>query len=166
MVGEKVMTEQDLTAVNQQPDAVALGCYQMDSHRVQRVLLPDGDVATEGGVGGSVTPYEIAYRSLTPKRNECTNLLVPQCMAATNVAWTSIRMEPVLMMMGHSAGVAAAMAAKSGMAVQDVPYDQLEKKLLAQKQVLSYAAKAKPDAGVADAGEPESTRKGKLDPST
>src|SRR5687768_4814275 len=166
MIGEKVTTEHDLTTNNKQPDAVALGCYFMDSHRVQRVLLPNGDVATEGGVGGSLTPYEISYRSLTPKRGECANLLVPQCMAATNVAWTSIRMEPVLMMMGHSAGVAAAMAAKSDTAVQDVPYDQLEKKLLAQKQVLSYAAKPKPDAGVADAGEPEPTKKGKLDPST
>ena len=163
MIGEKVMIEQDLTTVMQQPDAVALGSYFMDSHRVQRVLLPNGDVATEGGVGGSVTPYEISYRSLMPKRTECTNLLVPQCMAATNVAWTSIRMEPVLMMMGHSAGVAAAMAAKGGTPVQDVPYADLEKKLLAQKQILSYASKPKPDAGVADAGEPEATRKGKLD---
>ena len=77
-------------------------------------------------------------------RDQCSNLLVPQCMAATNVAWTSIRMEPVLMMMGHSAGVAAAMALKSGTSVQDVPYAELEKKLLAQRQVLSYEPKAKP----------------------
>jgi hypothetical protein len=165
MVGEKVMTEHDLTTDTKQPDAVALGSYFMDSHRVQRVLLPDGDVATEGGVGGSVTPYEISYRSLTPKRGECTNLLVPQCMAATNVAWTSIRMEPVLMMMGHGAGVAAAMAAKSGGAVQDVPYPELEKKLLGQGQVLSYDAKPKPADGVARAGPDAAPGRGKIDAS-
>ena len=83
-------------------DSIALGLLPPRfATAFRRVLLANGDVATEGGVGGTVTPYEIAYRSLVPKRAECTNLLVPQCMAATNVAWTSIRMEPGLMMMGH-----------------------------------------------------------------
>ena len=138
MVGEHVMTEHDLMERKTQPDSIAMGSYALDSHRTQRFVFQNGGIGTEGGVGGSPGPYEIAYRSLVPRRGERTNLLVPVCMSASNVAWCSIRMEPVFMAMGHSAGVAAAMAVKDGLAVQVVPYPALRQKLLAQQQVLSY----------------------------
>jgi hypothetical protein len=103
-------------------------------------VLPDGDWGIEGWVGGNqkVPPYQIPYISLTPDRRQCTNLLVPVCLSATHAAWLSIRMEPVFMMLGHSAGVAAATAAQAGRVVQDVDVRELRAKLLAQKQVLAY----------------------------
>ncbi len=139
MLGEHVMTALDLTEALDKPDSIGLGSYFMDSHRVARVVIPNGDVATEGGVGGRTLPYEISYRSITPRREECRNLLVPVCMSSSGVAWCSIRMEPQFMVMGHSAGVAAAIAVQDGVDVQAVPYEKLEAILLAQGQVLDRA---------------------------
>lgn len=144
MVGQYVITQNDLEQSTTQADPIAMGSYFMDSHRVQRYALPNGDVAWEGGVGGKVPPYQISYRTLTPKREQCENLLVTVCMSTTSVAWCSIRMEPVLMMMGHSAGVAAALAATDRSAVQDVSYAVLGPKLIAQKQIFEYTAPKQP----------------------
>jgi hypothetical protein len=140
MAGAYLVTEHDLRRDIVKSDGVGMGSYRIDSHFVQRFLLPDGDWGIEGWVGGDqrVLPYQIPYRSLTPRREQCTNLLVPLCLSATHAAWMSIRMEPVFMIMGHSAGVAAAMAAKARGAVQDVDVTALRAKLLAQKQVLAY----------------------------
>jgi hypothetical protein len=80
--------------------------------------------------------YKIPYRAITPKPSECTNLLVPVCVSASHIAMTSIRMEPVWMILGESAGVAAAMAVEQKLAVQQVPYTALEAKLIALKQKL------------------------------
>jgi hypothetical protein len=137
MIGQHVMTAHDLTTQPFKPDSIGMGSYFMDSHRVSRLVLPNGDVATEGGVGGRTAPYQIAYRSITPKRNECQNLLVPVCLSTSAVALCSIRMEPVYMILGQSAGTAAALAAASNIPVQDLPYSELEPKLLAAGQVLS-----------------------------
>jgi hypothetical protein len=141
MVGAYVMTEHDLRRDITKPDGVGMGSYRIDSHFVQRFVLPDGDWAIEGWVGGNerrVPPYQVPYRSLTPRREQCTNLLVPVCLSATHAAWMSIRMEPVFMILGHSAGVAAAMSAKAGVAVQDLDVASLRATLLEQKQVLAY----------------------------
>jgi hypothetical protein len=140
MIGEHVTTGHDLTTQPTKPDSVGMGSYFMDSHRVSRLVLPDGDVATEGGVGGRTTPYQIAYRSLTPKREQSQNLLVPVCLSSSAVALCSIRMEPVYMILGQSAGTAAALASRDGLAVQDVPYDRLESRLREHGQVLELAA--------------------------
>ncbi len=136
MIGAYVLSANDLLSMRSKSDAIAMGTYFLDSHRTRRVVLENGDVATEGGVGGEVDPYDIPYRAMTPKAKECGNLLVPVCLSCSGVAWCSLRMEPVFMAMGHGAGVAASMAARSNCMVQDIDTDKLRQKLLVQKQVL------------------------------
>ena len=136
MIGGYVLTADDLLTETSKPDAIAMGTYFLDSHRTRRVMMPNGDVATEGGVGGEVNPYDIPYRALTPKADECGNLLVPVCLSSSGVAWCSLRMEPVFMALGHGAGLAASMAARSGVNVQDIDTNVLRQRLLIQKQVI------------------------------
>ncbi len=140
MIGRYVMTEHDILKNNTKPDSVGLGSFVLDSHWVQRFADERGSVRVEGHLDESISlsrnPYEISYRSLTPKREQCENLLVPVCLSASHVAICTIRMEPVYMILGHSAGVAAVTAVKSGKAVQDIDAALLEKKLREQGQVL------------------------------
>jgi hypothetical protein len=98
----------------------------------------DGAVRNEGNVEIGVEPYPIAYRALTPKREECTNLLVPVALSSTHIAFGSIRMEPVFMLLGQSAATAACFALDDGVAVQDVPYPKLRAQLLSDRQILEY----------------------------
>ena len=135
MVGEYVMTQHDVLEKKQKPDAIAIGSFIMDSHNIRRVLTPEGFVLNEGGIEVPTKgPYEIPYRSLTPRAAECENLLVPVCLSASYIAYCSIRMEPVYMMLGQSAGAAAAVAAQKNYAVQKMPYDELQTRLAAQGQ--------------------------------
>jgi hypothetical protein len=137
MIGDYVMVEQDCTGERRCEDSVGLGSYTMDSHITQRFVNSTGHVRNEGTLGGKVpAPYPISYRSMTPKREQCDNLLVPVCMSASHVAYGSIRMEPVYMILGQSAGTAAAMAIEMNLAVQEVPYAPLRTQLLADKQRL------------------------------
>ncbi len=130
MVGEYVATQADCQAKAVPEDGIALAAYQMDSHNCQRVVIEkDGKkmVKNEGNVevGGGL-PYPISYRSLTPKREECTNLLVPVCMSASHIAYGSIRMEPVFMTLGQVAAVACSIADDKGLdKVQDVDYKEI-----------------------------------------
>lgn len=127
MVGEYVATQADCEGRRAAPDGIAMAAYTMDSHNCQRIVLNkngkymvknEGDVEIDGGL-----PYPISYRSLTPKREQCTNLLVPVCCSASHIAYGSIRMEPVFMGMGQAAGLAVSFAAKKGLScVQDVDY--------------------------------------------
>ncbi|MEM9143911.1 MAG: FAD-dependent oxidoreductase [Bacteroidota bacterium] len=137
MVGEFVMTENELLKKRTTPNSVGMGSYTMDSHNVQRYLKEDGFVQNEGDIGVSTKgPYAIAYGSLVPKKEECTNLLVPVCVSSSHIAFGSIRMEPVFMILGQSAAVAAAMAIDRGTAVQDIQYGTLARKLKEKGQVL------------------------------
>jgi hypothetical protein len=126
MVGAYVLRETDLLDARPLPDAVALGSYNIDIREVERTwrYLPEyireAAVFNEGYLSAAVPPYPIPYRSLTPRREDCENLLVPVCLSASHVAFGSVRMEPTLMLLGHSAGAAAAQAARRGIAVQDV----------------------------------------------
>jgi hypothetical protein len=139
MVGSFVMTQNELQKKKPTPDSVGMGSYGIDSHNIQRYITPEGYVQNEGDIGVSTYgPYAIAYGSLVPKRGECDNLLVPVCVSSTHIAFGSIRMEPVFMILGQSAATAAAMAIDAGQAVQDVPYTKLREKLLADGQVLEY----------------------------
>ena len=158
MVGEYVMTEHECRGDRKVPRPVAMGAYTMDSHNVRRVVTAKGNVQNEGDVqdkcrysawgpdaakrakGGRMRPYGIDYGAITPKRGECENLLVPVCLSASHMAFGSIRMEPVFFALGQVAGTAGAMAAQSGAAVQDVPYDALAARLVADGQVLSLDA--------------------------
>jgi hypothetical protein len=139
MIGEYVTTENDVTSKVKTPKSVGMGSYSMDSHNVQRYIKANGFVQNEGDIGKRVKkPYKISYGSLTPKKNECTNLLVPVCVSSSHIAFGSIRMEPVFMILGQSAAVAACMAIDKNIAVQDVNYDQLKSALLEKGQVLEY----------------------------
>jgi hypothetical protein len=138
MIGEYVATQKDLQTDLTKPDVVGMGSYNSDSHNLQRFVNDKGFVENEGDVQVSVKPYQIAYRSLTPKRSEAANLIVPVCLSASHVAYSSMRMEPQYMLLGHAAGVAAALAVKRGVAVQEVPIGELQKKLLAEGAVFEF----------------------------
>ena len=137
MVGRYVMTEQDCLGGRDTPESVGMGSYTADSHHVQRYVTTDGFVQNEGDVGVKLPgPYRIPYGSIVPKRNECTNLLVPVCASTSHIAFGSVRMEPVFMILGQSAATAAVMAIDVDQAVQDVPYDRLRSRLIDDGQVL------------------------------
>jgi hypothetical protein len=141
MRGMFVMTEHELLKTRPTPDPVGMGSYTIDSHNVQRYVTPDGAVQNEGDIGVSTNgPYSIAYGALVPRRGQADNLIVPVCVSSSHIAFGSIRMEPVFMVLGQSAATAAAMAIDGGVAVQDVPYAQLRERLLKDGQVLERAA--------------------------
>lgn len=137
MTGRYVMTENEVMKRRPTPDPVGMGSYSIDSHNVQRYITPEGYVQNEGDIGVSTRgPYQIAYGSLIPKRGQVDNLLVPVCVSSSHIAFGSIRMEPVFMILGQSAATAAALAIDAGIAVQDVPYPKLRERLLQGGQVL------------------------------
>lgn len=137
MVGRYVMTEHDCLDLKETPESVGMGSYTLDSHNVQRYIKPDGFVQNEGDIGvGTPRPYQISYGSLVPKRGQCENLLVPVCVSSSHIAFGSIRMEPVFMILGQSAATAACLSIDNHLAVQDLPYELLQKRLVADGQVL------------------------------
>jgi hypothetical protein len=140
MISNYVMTEKNCRDSLQIEDAIGLAAYTMDSHNCQRIAK-DGRAENEGDVQvGGFPPYPIAYRSIIPKQGECENLFVPVCLSASHIAYGSIRMEPVFMVLGHSAADAAAMAIDSNVAVQQIDVARLQKRLLSEKQILKWTA--------------------------
>ncbi len=140
MISAYVMTEKNCTGDAVADDSVGLASYGMDSHNCERVVV-DGAVRNEGDVQIPVRrPYPVSYRSLVPKEDECSNLLVPVCLSASHIAYGSIRMEPVYMILGQSAGTAAALAVDGKTSVQKVDYAKLRERLLADKQLLKWDA--------------------------
>jgi hypothetical protein len=141
MVGDFVVTENHLRRKIPTPRSVGMGSYNMDSHNVQRYVDKNGHARNEGDVqvnpGG---PYPIDYGAIIPKKSECANLLVPVCVSSTHIAFGSIRMEPVFMVLGQSAATAAGIAIDQEIAVQDVDYEDLKTKLEDDKQVLEFVA--------------------------
>lgn len=149
MIGKFVMTENELLKRKPTPESIGMGSYTMDSHNVQRYVTPDGHVQNEGDIGVSTRgPYEIAFGAILPKKGECENLVVPVCVSSSHIAFGSIRMEPVFMVLGQSASTAVAMALEKGIAVQEVPYEELRKRLLADGQVLTWEGEIPPDHSV------------------
>ena len=144
MIGQFVMTENELTKKKPTPDSVGMGSYGIDSHNIQRYITPEGYVQNEGDIGVGITPYAIAYGALVPKKGQCDNLFVSICVSSSHIAFGSIRMEPVFMILGQTAATAAALAIDAGSTVQDVSYSQLRERLLKDGQVLEYTAKPAP----------------------
>lgn len=139
MIGDYVMTQKNCEGLIVAEDPIGLGAYGMDSHHVQRHVGPDGHARNEGNVEAGVKePYPISYRSITPKPTECSNLLVPVCLSATHIAFGSIRMEPVFMVLGQSAATAACLAIENNVTVQQVEYVDLRARLLKDRQVLAW----------------------------
>jgi hypothetical protein len=145
MIGAYMMIEQNCRGQRVAEDSIGLAAYTMDSHNVQRYVTKDGSVLNEGDVQvGGFPPYPISYQSITPKPTECTNLLVPVCLAASHIAYGSIRMEPVFMVLGQSAATAAALAVDGKLDVQKVDYPKLRARLLEDKQVLAWTGPKRP----------------------
>jgi hypothetical protein len=138
MVGGYVVSEHDCRAARRAEDPVGLGSYNMDSHNCRR-FVRDGRVFNEGDVQVPPTdPYGISYRAIVPPRGACPNLAVPVCCSSSHIAYGSLRMEPVFMVLGQSAATAAALALQQGVDLQDLPYAPLRERLLADGQVLEW----------------------------
>ena len=143
MKGQYVLSQRDIMDEPQKPDAIAISSFPIDSHDCQRIALKDGGVLNEGTINPVHPPgskagyaYQVPFRSLLPKRAEYENLLVPVALSCTHVAFCSIRVEPTWMILGQSAGIAAALAVKTKAAVQDVPVTDLQMRLKAAGQVV------------------------------
>jgi hypothetical protein len=137
MTGMSVMTENEVLNKRPVSQSVGMGSYTLDAHNAQRYVKPDGFVQNEGDIGVDTKgPYRISYGSIVPKKEQCQNLLVPVCVSSSHIAYGSIRMEPVFMILGQSAATAAVQAINTGKAVQDISYEALKEQLLKDKQRL------------------------------
>ncbi len=138
MKGMHVMTQQSVLGESPVPQSIGMGSYTLDAHNAQRYVKKDGYVQNEGDIGVDIKePYQVSYGSILPQREECSNLLVPVCMSASHIAYGSIRMEPVFMILGQSAATAAVLAINGNKAVQEVDYTQLKAQLEKDHQRLS-----------------------------
>lgn len=139
MIGEYVMTEHEILLEEPVEQSIGMGSYTMDSHNVQRYIKPDGFVQNEGDLGVKAKrPYRIHLGTVLPKKEECTNLTVPVAVSSSHIAFGSIRMEPVFMILGQSAATVAVQAMEKGVGVQEVNYAELRKQLLADGQILEH----------------------------
>jgi hypothetical protein len=139
--GVYVMTELDCKGKRPVDDPVALASFGLDSHAVRYFVTKRGFLERDGVIWNvPPRPYGISYRSLTPKPEQCTNLLVPVCLSATHAAHGSIRMEPVFMQLGQAAAMAAGIAIKQGISVQAVPYAPVRDLLTAAKLPVEWTA--------------------------
>jgi hypothetical protein len=141
--GLAVISEKDILSTPVKDDPIAISSFPIDSHDCQRIALKDGGVINEGTIFPVRAPktkfgyaYHVPYRAVLPQPEQCTNLLVPVALSSTHVAMSSLRIEGAWMAIGQGTGVAAALAAKQNLSVQNVPYAQLRARLIAQKQVL------------------------------
>ena len=138
MISDYVMTEKNCIRAEVVTDSVGMGAYNMDSHNIQRYITKEGFVRNEGDVQVRVRPYPISFRSLRPKAAECTNLLTPTCLSSSHIAFGSIRMEPVFMVLGQSSATAAVHAIEQGVDIQKIDAKKLQERLLTDGQVLDF----------------------------
>ncbi|MHA6719244.1 FAD-dependent oxidoreductase [Sphingomonas sp. RS6] len=138
MVSDFVMAEPHVRGLEPTPRPIGMGSYQMDSHNVQRIVDAEGHVRNEGNIEVPVGhAYPISYDAIVPKREEAGNLLVPVALSASHIAYGTIRMEPVFMILGQSAAAAADLAISGNVPVQSVPYPQLQQRLVSEGQILA-----------------------------
>jgi hypothetical protein len=138
MIGENVMTENEVLGKTKVSHSIGMGSYAMDSHNVQRYVTPEGYVQNEGDIGVTPEqPYQIDLGSIIPKKEDCTNILVPVCASCSHIAYGSIRMEPVFMILGQSSGIIASMAIDSNKSIQNLNYSDIKTKLEASGQILN-----------------------------
>jgi hypothetical protein len=132
------MSEKNCQRTEVVTDSVGMGAYNMDSHNIQRYIAKDGFVRNEGDVQVHVRPYPISFRSIRPKAAECTNLLAPTCLSSSHIAFGSIRMEPVFMVLGQSSAIAAVQAIEQRVDIQKIDPKKLQARLLKDGQVLDF----------------------------
>ena len=154
MISDYVVTEHEAKGERTADDGICIASYPLDSHGVTLYVDENGQLWRERGFFSGSKPFPVSYRALRPRAAECTNLLVPCCLSASHAAYGSVRMEPVFMMLGHAAGVAASLAAEHDTPVQEVPYARLREQLLAQKQILEYVPPKGFAAPAADTPQP------------
>jgi len=139
MLGEYVMTENDVLGKRDVPESIGMGSYTMDSHNVQRYVTPEGYVQNEGDIGvRAPEPYRINLGSILPKKDECNNLLVPVCVSCSHIAFGSIRMEPVFMILGQSAATVAVLAMEKNKSIHDLSYEDIKTRLINDGQILEF----------------------------
>ena len=137
MISDFVMTQKHCERIEIVPDGVGMAAYGMDSHHTQRYVNSKGQVSNEGNVEAHVkAPFPISYRSIVPRKEECSNLLVPVCLSATHIAFGSIRMEPVFMVLGQSSALIACFAIDEEKAVQEIEFNRVRQMLIKQAQVI------------------------------
>jgi hypothetical protein len=140
MIGDFVMTEHHVLGGEEVTRSIGMGSYTMDSHNTQRYIKPDGFVQNEGDIGVKPSePYRIDMNSILPVREQCSNLLVPVCLSCSHIAFGSIRMEPVFMILGQSAATLACLAIEEEKGIHQIPYGQLRAVLLQDGQVLEQS---------------------------
>ncbi len=140
MLGTFVMTENEIQGNSPVKKSIGMGSYTMDSHNIQRYITPEGFVQNEGDIGVHPKhPYKIDLGTIMPKKEECSNLLVPVAVSSSHIAYGSIRMEPVFMILGQSAGTVAAMALEKNIDMYDLTYEEIRKKLIEDGQLLEMA---------------------------
>jgi len=145
MVSDYVMTEKNCKRLEVVEDSVGMGAYNMDSHNIQRYVTLEGFVRNEGDVQVRSRPYPISYRSIRPKASECVNLLAPATLSSSHIAFGSIRMEPVFMVLGQSSATAAVHAIEQNTTLQQIDYAKLKARLLADGQVLDFESPPVPE---------------------
>lgn len=139
MIGEYVMTEHEILSKKTIAKPIGMGSYGMDSHNTQRYITSNKHVQNEGDVGVSVSkPYAIDLGAIVPKKEECSNLLVPVALSSSHIAYGSIRMEPVFMILGQSAGIVAVTAIEKGINLYDINYQDIKPLLIKSGQILEY----------------------------
>lgn len=137
MISDYVMTQKNCEGIEIVNDPIGMAAYGMDSHHIKRYVNSKGFVSNEGNVEAHVkAPFPISYRSIVPKKEECSNLLVPICLSASHIAFGSIRMEPVFIVLGQSSAVIASLAIEKESAVQEIEYNNVREMLIKLEQVL------------------------------
>jgi hypothetical protein len=139
MIGKHVMTENEVLGQTPVPESIGMGSYPMDSHNVQRYITPEGYVQNEGDIAAyPKQPYQISMGAILPKGEECKNLLVPVAVSSSHIAFGSIRMEPVFMILGQSAGTIAGLAIDNRKDIHALPYETIMYRLVKDKQILNW----------------------------
>ena len=137
MIGDYVMTQKNCERIEIVNDPIGMAAYGMDSHNVKRYINDLGFVENEGNVEAHVEkPFPISYKSIIPNKSECENLVVPVCLSASHIAFGSIRMEPVFMVLGQSSAIIASLAIEKNISVQDLNYNKLKAILIDKGQIL------------------------------
>lgn len=141
MIGDYVMTEHEIMGDTYVEQPIGMGSYTMDSHNTQRYITEEGYVQNEGDIGvHPPEPYSIALGTVVPKSSECKNLLVPVAVSSSHIAFGSIRMEPVFMILGQSAATLAGLALDQSVGIHDITYEELRSQLVQDGQVLRWNA--------------------------
>jgi len=136
MISDFVMTENEVLGKAPVDRSIGMGSYTMDSHNTQRYVTPEGFVQNEGDIGVHTPPYQIDMGAILPVKEECSNLLVPVCLSCSHIAFGSIRMEPVFMILGQSAATLAVLSIEKEKGIHDISYDTVRKSLVKDGQVL------------------------------